>query len=181
MTTVLLFAEHELNNREVTRTLEALADLRVDCDDAVDVTAFVPCSATRVVPLMDDLAAAHGVSASVALRDARHDVAVSRASAHQTLRHVLSAVRRGGYPARGELVAAHDAVHDVATEAVERGATTALVVSSPHRLAHLLHRDLEHRLSRAGIAHVIRVDGVGATAATRPEPAGGSRESVGRS
>ncbi|MGZ5410710.1 MAG: hypothetical protein ACXWDJ_12005 [Aeromicrobium sp.] len=166
MTTVLLFAEHELNKREVTQTLEALADLRVDCDDEVDVTALVPCSATWPVPLMDDLAAAHGASASGALSDARHDGAVARTSARRTLRHVLSAVRRGGYPARGELVTARDAVHDVATEAVARGATTALVVSSPHRLAHLLHRDLEHRLSRAGIAHIIRVDGVGATAAT---------------
>ena len=57
-------------------------------------------------------------------------------------------------------------VRDIVTEAVARRATTVLVVSSPHRLSHLLHRDLEHRLRRAGIARVIRVHGVDATIAT---------------
>jgi hypothetical protein len=40
-----------------------------------------------------------------------------------------------------------------------------LVVTSPHRLSHLLHRDLEHRLRHAGVARVLRVHSVMATAA----------------
>jgi hypothetical protein len=159
MTMVLLFAEHELTRREVTETLQALAALRVDGDGQVDVTVLVPCSATWAVTLMDDLAASHGSSASSALGDARHDATVAMGSARRTLRHVLSAVRGGGHHARGEVVTARDAVRELATEAVASGATTAVVVSSPHRLSYLLHRDLEHRLRRAGLAHVVRLGG----------------------
>jgi len=166
MTTVLLFTEHELNEREVTWTLEALADLRVDGEDPVDVTVLVPCAAHWSVPLMDELAAARGTPASWALGEAHRDAAVARASERRLLRHVLSAVRGGGHLARGELVAVREVVRDLVTEAIVRRATTVLVVASPHRLSHLLHRDLEHRLRRAGIGNVIRLYDVDATAAT---------------
>ncbi len=166
MTTVLLFAEHELNEREVTGTLGALAELRVDGEHQVDVTVLVPCAAHWPVPLMDELAAAHGTPASWTLGDTRRDAAVARAEAHRVLQHVRSAVRGGGHLTRGELVAVRDVVRDLVTEALVRRATTVLVVSSPHRLSHLLHRDLEHRLRRAGITHVVRLHDVDATAAT---------------
>ena len=157
MTNVLLFAEHELNRAEVTEALEAFAALRVDGDHQVDVTVLVPCSATWTVALMDDLAATHGSSTSSAFGDARHDAAVARASARRILRHVLTSVRGGGHRARGEVVMARDAVRELAAEAAASGATTAVVVSSPHRLSHLMHRDLEHRLRRAGLENVVRL------------------------
>jgi hypothetical protein len=157
MTTILLFVEHELNHREVTETLEALAGLRVDGEGPVDVSVLVPRSAHWPVPLMDDVAAAHGTSVTRAVADGRHDAAVSTAAARRILRHALTAIRGGGHAARGELVSAREAVRDLATEAAARRASTALVVSSPHRFSHLLHHDLEHRLRRAGIAHVIRL------------------------
>jgi hypothetical protein len=166
MTKVLLFAEHELNRREVAEMLQALAALPIDGDDQADVTVLVPCSASWAVPLMDDMSATRGSSAASVLGEARHDAAATKASARRTLHHVLLAVREGGHHARGEIVTRRDAVHELATEAVAEGTTTALVVSSSHRLSHLLHSDLEHRLHRAGLAHVIRIRGFSATAAT---------------
>jgi hypothetical protein len=157
MTTVLLFAEHELDGREVTMTLEALAGLRSDGERQVDVTVVVPYPAHWPAALTLDLAAARGLSASRTVADSRHDAVVVRASALQVLHHVLSAVRDGGHVARGELVAVRDAVRDLTAEAAARRATTALVVSSPHRVSHLLHRDLEHRLRHAGVDRVVRV------------------------
>jgi hypothetical protein len=168
MTTVLLFAEHELDQAEVAGTLEALAGLRVTGDSPVEVTVLVPYCASRPVALMDDVAAARGSSASRAFGDARQDAAGARLSAQQTLRHVLWAVRKGGHVARGELVPVHDVVRDLVLEAAARQATAALVVTSPHRVAHLLHRDLEHRLRRAGVRHVAQVEVVRRSAATTP-------------
>jgi hypothetical protein len=165
MRTVLLFVEHELNGREVARTLEALANLRVDGERELDVTVVVPYLAQWGVPLMLDVAAARGLPASRPLGDSRHDAALARDSARQTLEHALSAVREGGHVVRGELVAVREAVRDLAAEAAARQAKTVLVVSSPHRLSHLVHRDLEHRLRHAGVARVLRVHGVLATAA----------------
>lgn len=166
MTTILLFVEHELNEPEVTATLEALAELRVDGGDQVDVTVLVPCAAHWPVALGDVVVAAHGTPASWALGDARRDAAVAKTSARRVLEHVLMAVRGGGHLANGELVAVREVVRDLANEAAVRRATTVLVVSSAHRLSHLLHRDLEHRLRRAGIAHVVRLRGADAAAAT---------------
>jgi hypothetical protein len=166
MATALVLAEHELSEREVTGTLKALAELRVDGEGQLDVTVLVPCAVHWPVPLMDDLAAAHGIPASWALGDTRRDGAGARAAARRVLQHVLSAMRGGGHRSQGELVAVRDVVRDLVTEAAVRGATTVLVVSSPHRVSHLLHRDLEHRLCRAGIAHVVRVHGVDETAVT---------------
>jgi hypothetical protein len=165
MTTVLLFVEHELSAREVTKTLEELVNLRVGGEDQVDVTVLVPCPSLWSAALMDDLAATRGPRASRGL-GARHDAAMAKASARQIMRHAESALRRAGHPARGELVAVREVVRDLVTEAVVRRATTALIVSSPHHLSHLLHRDLERRLRRAGIGNVIRVHGVDAAAAT---------------
>jgi hypothetical protein len=159
MTTVLLFVEHELTGPEVARLRQELADLRVDGDGAVDVTVVVPYLVHWEAPLMLEVAAARGMSASRALADARHDADLVRASAHQTLTHVLQEVREGGHVASGELVAVRDAVHDLAVEAAASQATTALVITSPHRLSHLLNRDLEHRLRHAGIDRVLRVQG----------------------
>lgn len=166
MTTVLLFVEHELNEREVTGTLEALAQLPVHGEPQVDVTVLVPSAAHWPVALSDVLVAAHGTPTSWALVDARRDAALAKTSARRTLEHALAAVRAGGHRARGELVTVHDEVKDIVTEAVARQATTVLVVSSPHRLSHLLHRDLEHRLRRAGIAHVMCLHTAHATAPT---------------
>jgi len=56
------------------------------------------------------------------------------------------------------MVAVHDATGDLAAEAAARQAATVLVVSSPHRLSHPVHRDLEHRLRHAGVARVVRVE-----------------------
>ena len=165
MTTVLLFVEHELNRREVARTLEALADLRLDGDREMDVTVVVPYLAHWEVPLMLEVAAARGMSASRALGDWHHDADQAMDSARQTLAHALSAVREGGHTARGELVAVREAVRDLAAEAAARHARTVLVVSSPHRLSHLLHRDLEHRLRHVGVARVLRVPSVMTTSA----------------
>ncbi len=162
MTTVLLFVEHELDDREVTATLRALAELQGEGRDKVDVTVLVPCATHRLVALSDVLVAAHGTPASWALGDARHDVALARTSARRTMEHVLAAVRARGHRASGELVAVREEVQDIVREAAARRATTVLVASSPHRLSHLLHRDLEHRLRRAGIPHVRRLDGVDA-------------------
>lgn len=157
MTTVLLFVEHELSGGEVARTLEALADLRVDGDGPVEVTVVVPYLVCWEAPLMLDMAVARGLPASRALTESRHDAELVRGSAHQTLGHVLQEVRDGGHVASGELVAVRNAVHDLAIEAAVRQVTTALVVTSPHRLSHLLHRDLEHRLHHAGVDRVLRV------------------------
>src|SRR3954471_9213308 len=128
MTTVLLLAEHELDEPEVTGTLAALAELRVDGEDPVEVTVLVPCATHGTVPFMDGLAAAHGIPASWAVGDTRRDAADSRASALLVLQHVLSAVRGGGHHCRGDLVAVRDVVRDLA---VVRRATTVLVVTSP--------------------------------------------------
>ena len=166
MTSILMFVEHELNEREVTRTLEALAALRVHNEDLIDVTVLVPCAAHRQVPLSYVLVAAHGTPASWALGDARRDAALSTTSAARTVEHVLAALRAEGHRARGELVRVRGEVRDIVTEAVARHATTVLVVSSPHRLSHPLHRDLERRLRRAGIAHVVRLHSVDATTLT---------------
>ncbi len=166
MTAVLLFAEHELTDREVSRTLDALAELRGDGEDPVDVTVLVPYAAHWPVALVDELAAARGAPAARALDDARHDAAAAVGSERRIMRHVLSAVRGGGHRARGELVALRDVVRDLVAEAVVRRATTVLVVASPHPLSHLLHRDLEHRLRRAGVAQVVRLRDVDATVET---------------
>ena len=58
-----------------------------------------------------------------------------------------------------------DVVRDLVREAVVRRATTVMVVSAPHRLLRLVHRDLEHRLRRAGIAHVTRLHEIDVPAA----------------
>ncbi len=164
MATVLIFAEHELNMHEVAMMREALTELRDRSDGSLDATVLVPYESHRSTTFMDDAVAAHGISATRALDDARHDAATARASARRALRHVLAAVRGAGHPATGELVAVGDVARGLVGEAVARGSSTVLVVSSPHRVAHVLHRDLEHRLRRAGIAHVVRLDG-GATSA----------------
>jgi hypothetical protein len=173
MTTVLLFAEHELNEREVASTLEALADLRVDGEPQVDVTVLVPYHGHGPVELPLDVATARGMSTSRAIEDSHHEATVARGSAQRTLQHVLLAVREGGHVARGELVAVREAVQDLVAEAEVRRATTVLVVSSPHGFSHLLHRDLEHRLRQAGVARVIRVHGAGTTAAAPTDAARG--------
>jgi hypothetical protein len=165
MTTVLLFAEHELNRLEVAATLEALAELRLDGERPVDVTVLVPHQAHWPVALMDDVAAARGSAASPAFEDARRDGAVARREAGQVLRHVLSSLHVRGHAARGELVPVHEAVRDLVTEAAAREAAMVLLVSSPHRLAHLVHRDLEYRLRRAGVLRVVRVATARPTAA----------------
>src|SRR4051794_34190861 len=165
MTTVLLFAEHELNEREVASTLQALADLRVDGEPQADVTVLVPYHGRGPAELPLDVATARGMSTSRAIEESRYEATVARGSAHRTLEHVLLGVRRGGHVARGELVALREAVQDLVAEAAARQATTVLVVSSPHGFSHLLHRDLEHRLRHAGVARVVRVHGAGTTAA----------------
>jgi hypothetical protein len=157
MTTVLLFAEHELDQDELTATLDALASLHPDGNGRADVSVLVPYAAHRSADLMLGVAAARGMSASRATADSRHEAAARRASADRVLVHVLSAVRGAGYVARGELVGVHDVVRDLVAEAASRGATKALVVTSPHRFVHLVHRDLEHRLLRAGLSQVVRV------------------------
>jgi len=134
--------------------------------DLIDVTVLVPCAAHRQVTLSYVLVAAQGTPASWALGDARRDPALGTTSAGRTVEHVLAALRAGGHRARGELVTVREEVRDIVTEAVARHATTVLVVSSPHRLSHLLHRDLERRLRRAGIAHVMRLHSVDATTPT---------------
>jgi hypothetical protein len=155
MTTVLLFVEHEMNSAEMAMTLEAMADLRDGKEDPVDVTVLVPYATRWPTTLADGVVAVHGISAANASGDSRHDAAA--ATARRTLRHVLSAVRGGGHHAVGELVAISEVSRDVSAEVVARGVQTVLVASSPHRIAHAFHRDLERRLRRAGIAHVIRL------------------------
>jgi hypothetical protein len=157
MTTVLVFVEHELSEREMGRTLAELADLRVDGERDLDVTVVVPYHADWESPLMLDVAAARGMSASVARGDSRHDTAFVMRSARRTLEHALSTVRGGGHVARGELVSVRETVQDLTAEAGARHASTVLVGTSPHRLSHLLHRYLEHRLRHAGVARVVCV------------------------
>ena len=157
MTTVLLFTEHELDQDELTATLDALATLPLDGNGRADVSVLVPYPAHRSADLMLDVAAARGMSASRATADSHHEAAARQASADQVLRHVLSAVRGAGHVARGELVGVHNVVRDLVAKAASRGATTAVVVASPHWFSHLAHRDLEHRLRHAGLSQVVRV------------------------
>jgi hypothetical protein len=157
MTTVLLFVEHELSGPEAAATIGALADLSTDGEGPVRVTVLVPYGTAWAPTLMDDIAASRGSTAPRALGDARAEAALVRRAANQVLRHTLTTVRIHGHAADGELVPVRDAVRDLATEAAARDATTALVVSSPHRLAHLVRQDLEHRLRRAGVRRVVHV------------------------
>jgi hypothetical protein len=96
MTTVLVFVEHELSEREMGRTLAELADLRVDGERDLDVTVVVPYHADWESPLMLDVAAARGMSASVARGDSRHDTPALASPAPRPRAPVASRRGRAG-------------------------------------------------------------------------------------
>jgi hypothetical protein len=166
MTTVLLYVEHELDAHELAAVLRALESLPGQGADApVEVRVLVPYRDHHTTTLMNDVVAARGASAASAVADARHDAAVARTVSRHTLGLTVTALQAAGHPCRGEIVPVRDQVRDLVAEASAAQAHAALVVSPPHRIQHLLHRDLEHRLRGAGVPWVVRVDGASAAQA----------------
>ena len=154
MTKVLLYAEHALSDSERTSVLQALVALPFD---DVEVTVIVPFQGHSSGALMDEISASRGASVAAAVGDMRHDNEMARAAARRHLDHVVGDLRAAGIEAYGELVPTRDQVKDLVAEVTWSHAEAALVVAGRHGVAHLLHRDLEHRLRQVGLAPVIAV------------------------
>ena len=109
---------------------------------------------------MDEIAASRGAPAGRAVADLRRDSTIARTQARRALEHIVGVLRDEGIHAAGEVVPTRDQVRDLVAEAWGSNAAAALLVTSPHRISHLLHRDLAHRLRRAGLAEVVVVNGL---------------------
>lgn len=94
---------------------------------------------------MDEVAAARGMSYQAAAADMRAGRTETTTQARHRLSSVVASLRSAGHTASGELVAA-GTTRTVLAEVRSRRPDAVVLLNSQHRVAHLLHHDLEARL-----------------------------------
>jgi hypothetical protein len=153
MATVLLFAAHEPTGIEVPALLEGFG---AAVPAGADVTVLMAPRPPTTGTLMDDIAAARGLSYAAAGTDLRALRARSRAEARQHLSHVVACLRGAGWPARGELVSG-GSPKAVLTEVDQRRPDVVVLLDGVHPVAHALRRDLGARLRRTRGTRVVAI------------------------
>ena len=131
--TVLVFAEHTPTAHELE---QAVAELRGHDDVAVTVVLH-----HDPVPRQERVDEHGGVT-------------------HDHLAALVEALAVAGHPVSGELVSG-DVEHALLTEIRLRRADAVILLPGRHLLAHLVHRDLEHRLRHDTEVPVLTVTGRG--------------------
>ncbi len=156
MNHVLLYAEHEPHARELPALMSHLDGIDAGDTGPPELTVLMPLPSTTTGSLMDELAAARGLSYEHASHDLRAGRSAALVEASRHLASTLATLRSAGHAARGELVGPASA-RTVLREVRQRRPDVVVLLSSPHRLAHLLRHDLEARLRHAGTATVVAV------------------------
>jgi hypothetical protein len=151
MDDVMVYAEYEPHHDQLVALLGHLESL-----DGTPVTALLHLRHDRMVPLMDEIAGAHGLSAKVAVDEIDTERRWEQADARRHLSHIVGLLRAAGHPTHGELLTG-PALKVLVQEVRARHPRLVLLVTSRHRLAHWARHDLEHRIRAVTDAEVVAV------------------------
>lgn len=147
---VLVFAEHDPSPMQLDELIRQLAALRDDT-----VTMLVHQRSALARPVTDELGSSEIPSP---VRVARIPAQRSRPDADRGLIHAVDALHGAGHRATGAVVSG--SASRVLVDAVKaRHPEAVILLIEQHRLAHLAHRDLEHRLLARTDAPVLTLIG----------------------
>jgi hypothetical protein len=151
MSGVMVFAEYEPHHNQLIALLARMESL-----DGTPVTALLHHRHARTGALMDEIAAAHGLSAKSAVGEINTEHRWEQADAQHHLSHLVGLLRAAGHPTHGELLTG--SVPKVLVREVRaRRPRLVLLVTSRHDLAHWARHDLERRIRAATDAEVLGI------------------------